>query len=132
MDVQKIYVQPDPVASISAAEYRKRYLTKKVSKYHNKKTVIDDISFMSKREADYYSALKMLMAAGQIADLKLQPRFPIGLDGHKICVVIADFSYWEKDRFIVIDVKGCWTPVSRLKWKLAQAFYPGYDWRIVK
>lgn len=102
------------------------------NKYSNQKTVIDGIEFMSKREAIYYSELKLLERGRVISGLELQPKFPIILSNQKICDVIADFSFHEGEKHIVVDVKGFWTDVSRLKWKLAQALYPQYEWRIVK
>lgn len=104
----------------------------KKSKYGNEKVVIDGHMFMSKREAKYYSEFKLLQMAREISQLELQPDFPILVNGIKICKVIADFSFFELDKLIVVDVKGYWTDTSRLKWKLAQACYPQYEWRIIK
>lgn len=47
----------------------------KYNKYGNIKTVIDGIKFDSKRESERYLELKLLEKAGEISDLKLQPRF---------------------------------------------------------
>ncbi|MDD3747626.1 MAG: DUF1064 domain-containing protein, partial [Anaerostipes sp.] len=43
------------------------------SKYGARKTVIDGITFDSKREAKRYQELKLLEQAGEISYLELQP-----------------------------------------------------------
>lgn len=119
--------------SMTVAEYKNIGVScTKKPKYNNEKTIIDGIEFMSRKESRYYCQLKMLERAGKIRDLKLQPQFPIVVNGIKICKVISDFSYFEGDRLIVIDVKGFWTKSSRIKWKLAQACYPHHAWRLIK
>ena len=42
------------------------YSSKKWSKYKNKKVVVDNILFDSKKEANYYTKLKILRDAGKI------------------------------------------------------------------
>lgn len=96
------------------------------NKYKNKKTVIDGITFDSKREANRYTELKLMEQAGLIKDLVLQPKFLLqdkfkyrGRTYRKI-EYLADFSYFsvEDDILIVEDVKGVKTDVFRLKEKL--------------
>jgi hypothetical protein len=96
-----------------------------MSKYHNIKTVIDGITFASKKEAKRYQDLKLLLKAGEISELTLQPKFDLTVNGHKIGSYIADFQYREKTngRYIVEDVKGMVTPVYRLKAKLVKALH---------
>ena len=45
------------------------------NKYGARKTVIDGITFDSKREAIRYQELKLLERAGEIKDLELQPKY---------------------------------------------------------
>jgi hypothetical protein len=45
------------------------------NKYRNIKTIVDGITFASKKEAKRYSELKLLERAGMITDLELQPAF---------------------------------------------------------
>lgn len=130
-------VKPHVVGGVHWGEHElwAQFPTEKKSKYSNEKTIVDGHEFMSKREAKYYSELKLLQRAGEIFDLVLQPKFPIVMNGQVICNVIADFSFEEKanlGRRVVVDVKGFWTDVSRLKWKMAKASYPSHDWRIIK
>ncbi len=95
------------------------------SKYRNKRTVRDNITFASKAEADRYSQLKLLERAGEITALVLQPRFICVVGGVKVCTYIADFSYYDKGRGVVEDVKGYCTDVFRLKRRLVEALNPG-------
>jgi hypothetical protein len=95
-----------------------------VSKYNAVPTVVDNIRFASKREANRYYELKVLQKAGEITDLKCQPRFPLVVRGTKICTYVADFSYRNKSGELVVeDVKSkpTMTPAFRLKAKLLQA-----------
>ncbi|KAA0910667.1 DUF1064 domain-containing protein [Pusillimonas sp. ANT_WB101] len=84
-----------------------------MSKYGNKKTVIDGIEFDSRKEAKRYSELKLLERAGQIDTLSLQPKFELipkqrNADGKAIrpWAYVGDFMYRENGKFIVEDVKG--------------------------
>ena len=43
--------------------------------------------------------------AGQIANLKLQPRYPLVVNDKKVCTYVADFSFDERGK------GGDWTPV---------------------
>ena len=101
------------------------------SKFGNKKTIIDGITFHSLKEGARYKELKILVASKRIANLELQVRFPIEVNGKKICTYIADFTYYESPHLYVIeDVKGMRTSIFNLKWKLMQALYPKHTFRI--
>jgi dsDNA-binding SOS-regulon protein len=52
-----------------------RLPAKRKNKYNAKKTVVDGITFHSKKEADRYCELRLLQKAGQISHLELQPVF---------------------------------------------------------
>ena len=88
------------------------YSSKKWSKYKNKKVVVDNILFDSKKEANYYIYLKMLEDAGKILDLELQRKFVLQqgfkLNGktYRAINYIADFVYKDlKGKVHVVDVK---------------------------
>lgn len=100
----------------------------RVSKYKNKRTVIDGISFASKMEAARYEELKLLVKAGRIKDLLLQPRFKLWVEGKLICTYVGDFIYRDiYDNVVVVeDVKGVKTSTYKIKAKLFQALYPSY------
>lgn len=96
----------------------------KKSKYGNKRVVVDGLKFDSKREADRYLVLKAQRDAGEISRLRLQPCFPIVIDGFKICDYYADFSYERRDGVTVTeDAKGMRTEVYRIKKKLVRAVH---------
>ncbi|HWQ64827.1 MAG TPA: DUF1064 domain-containing protein [Methanospirillum sp.] len=50
---------------------------KSESKYHNIKTIVDDITFDSKKEARRYLDLKLLQRAGEVVSYFRQPEFVI-------------------------------------------------------
>jgi len=104
---------------------------KKRNKYGAKKITIDGIVFASTKEGTRYSELKLLLKAKKISNLQLQVKFPIVVEGKKICTYIADFTYCEPPLLPVIeDVKGMRTAIFNLKWKLMQAVYPKNTFRI--
>lgn len=95
------------------------------NKYCAKAVTVDGIRFASKKEAAHYGALKIRLRLGEISDLRLQPKFPLAVNGVKICTYIADFEYTEvaTGERIVCDVKGVKTPVYRIKAKLVKALF---------
>ena len=105
-----------------------------VSKYHNRRTTVDNIEFASKREADFYQTLKFMLKAGTITDLQLQ--LPFGLQppfvdytGKKQREIkyICDFAYKDKNgKLHVVDCKGVRTPLYILKKKMFLYQYPQF------
>ena len=111
------------------------------NKFGAKKAEVDGIRFDSKAEAARYGELKMLEAAGQIANLQAHPTFIIvDKDEHGgFMRYEADFMYmdWQGDigEITVEDLKGgraTQTPLWRLKWRLVQARYPNYTFKVVE
>jgi hypothetical protein len=97
------------------------------SKYGNRITFsADGKKFHSAKECARYGHLKLLEKTGHISNLTLQPRFklPAGI------TYVADFSYHEKGKLIVEDVKGVLTAVFKLKKKLFHFTYPDLELRI--
>lgn len=101
-------------------------LAAKRSKYGAVKTVVDGITFASKREAARYVELRQLEIAGDIRDLRLQPSFElipaVELDGKKQRPVryLADFHYVNDTGVVYEDVKGHKTKEYILKRKLVK------------
>lgn len=97
------------------------------NKYGAVRTTVGGIAFASRKEARRYSELRLLERAGEISGLELQPRFPIVVNGVKVCTYVADFRYLDKktDKFITEDVKSeaTKTPIYRLKKKLVEALF---------
>ena len=95
------------------------------SKYHNKKTVVDGITFDSQKEAHRYRELSLLLRAGEISDLRLQvpyelmPTIRVHGETFRGIKYVADFVYKEKDGSVVVeDAKGMRTDVYKMKRKL--------------
>lgn len=100
-------------------------------KYGAQKTTVDGIRFDSKVEANAYLTLKALLAMGQIADLKLQPRFLLQeafRDGsgktHRQIEYRGDFEFQRGEEHVVVEVKGFATEAWRIKEKLFRFKYP--------
>lgn len=94
-------------------------------KYKNKPTEIAGRRFASKAEAQRFLDLTLLQKVGQIADLECQPRFPIVINGLKVCTYVADFRYRETATGCVVieDVKGVRTRDFVIKKKLMAAVH---------
>lgn len=92
-------------------------------KYNAIKTTLDGITFASKAEAKRYAELKLLVQAGVIFNLSMQPRFDCVVNEQKVCTYVADFLYLEAGKQVVEDVKGMKTPVYKLKKKLVEAIH---------
>lgn len=96
------------------------------SKYHAKKTVVDGITFDSRKEAHRYLVLKGMEEDGSIEDLRRQVRYELvpafDVDGkhYRPVFYVADFVYVDKEtgKEVVEDVKGVRTDVYKLKSKL--------------
>lgn len=92
-----------------------------MTKYGNKKTIVDNIKFDSKAEAKRYTELLLLEKSGIISELKMQTPFIIA----KSCIIngrkrppmkyLADFTYLLDGKLIIEDVKGKETEGYRIK-----------------
>ncbi len=94
-------------------------------KYGAKRTEVDGIKFASKREAERYQYLKMLVKSNKIFDLELQvkfelcPKFTYAGKAERAISYVADFVYLDGNaNKIVEDVKGFSTQVYKIKRKL--------------
>ena len=100
-----------------------------MNKYHNKKIIIDNIVFDSKKEGNYYTYLKLMKNAGKIKNLELQKKFILqdkfNLNGktYRAITYVADFVYEEKGQTHVVDTKGYRTEVYKIKKKLFMKKY---------
>ena len=100
-----------------------------MSKYKNKKVVVDNILFDSKKEANYYIYLKMLEDAGKIVDLELQkkfvlqPTFKLNGKAYRAITYVADFVYKDDNGIHVVDTKGYRTEVYKIKKKIFMKKY---------
>lgn len=102
-----------------------------MSKFGNKKTTVDGVTFDSKLESRFYLFAKELKAEGKIKGFELQKRFEIfpafRKDGvlYRKIEYVADFIIYHHDGSIeVIDTKGVETDVFKIKRKLFEHAYP--------
>ena len=109
-----------------------------MSKYNNKKTVVDDIVFDSRDESLYYEALKDMKNKGLIKDFELQHKFLLqeafAKDGKKYRAItyIADFKVINNDgSFYVVDIKGMLTTEFKIKMKLFNYKYPDIELKLI-
>ncbi|MBY9081218.1 DUF1064 domain-containing protein [Paenibacillus sp. HN-1] len=102
-------------------------------KYHAVKTVVDGVSFDSKREANRYRELLLLKRAGVVKDVQLQPEYELmpGFTHHasgkriRPTKYIADFLITYADGHQEIeDTKGVRTEAYNLKKKMFMHRYP--------
>lgn len=109
-----------------------------MSKYRNKKIVVDNIKFDSILEANRYQELKLLQRAKQISNLRLQVPFLLqegfkkNGNTHRKIEYIADFVYEENGQTVVEDTKGMETETFKIKQKLFEYKYPDLELKIIK
>lgn len=105
---------------------------KKRSKYNSIKTVIDDIEFDSRKEAEYYQELLIAKKANDSKDrvvkIELQVPFVFMHNGISICKYVLDFRVtYDDGRLEFVDVKGYRKGPAyatyRIKKKLMKAFF---------
>lgn len=96
-----------------------------MTKYHNKRVVVDGIPFDSKKEAQRYRELSLLLRAGAISDLERQKEYVLipaqcagGKTVERAVKYKADFVYRENGREVVEDTKGVRTRDYIIKRKL--------------
>ena len=136
---------PSPIESTFNRKYPKeddsssRCPSSKPSKYGNIKTEANGILFDSKKEADRYLELLLLLKAKRIYLLKLQERFHLlnaftTIEGKRINSITytPDFTYFDSktNKKVIEDVKNEHTKTQQfnLKWKIMQEQYPQFTY----
>jgi hypothetical protein len=94
-----------------------------MTKYRAIPTEVEGIRFASRMEARRFQELRLMEKAGEITNLKLQTRWPLVVNGVKVCEYRPDFEYDEGGRHVVEDVKGARTSVFAIKAKLMRAVH---------
>ena len=94
-----------------------------MSKYNSVITEVDGIKFHSRKEANRYAELQLLVKAASIRDLQLQVKYSLDVNGVHICNYIADFVYhdYRYEKTIVEDSKGKRIQPYPIKAKLMKA-----------
>ena len=87
---------------------------------------LDGVVFASKKEMKRYAELKLLVRAGEVQDLELQPEFRVSINGQHYCTYTPDFAYTQHGERIVEELKSTGTvkdAAYRLRKKAAELFY---------
>lgn len=108
-------------------------------KYNNRKVEYDGKRFDSAAERDHYIVLRLRQQAGEILNLRCQPKYELqsGLrrrhgGGRRAINYLPDFDYYENGQLVAVDVKGARTAVFNIKEKLFREKYPDVRLEIVK
>lgn len=111
-----------------------------MSKYGATKTVcVHGHTHASKREAKRCVELHLLLRAGQITGLVVEPTFNFEVNGAPLLMSNGhkaqyrpDFTYIEKGRVVAEDVKGFVVRDFPLRAALFQHLHPEIELRVVK
>ena len=96
------------------------------------KTVYDGVLYASKSEARLAEHLDYLVSIGRIVGWEAQVRWPLVVNGVKVCTMVPDFRVWfDKKRYELWECKGYAQPVWRLKHKLFVALHPDVSYVVV-
>ncbi len=117
-----------PIEHISLKEFNRKngsfFKTKGRNKYNAKKVTIDNKTFDSTSEGDYYAQLKLQERAGLIKGVDCQVKEELWAYGKHICDYKVDFLVYHLDGSLeYIEHKGNPTPDWRIKWKFLEAKY---------
>lgn len=86
----------------------------------------------SRDEARYCEQLHIELRNGDFTEIKIEPDFDLVIDGKRICSHRPDFLITHHDGSKeVIEYKGFFTSVWRLKKKLFEALYPHIPYKVV-
>lgn len=115
-------------------------MAKKPSKYKAKPTPCGQgHNHASRREAARCNDLTMLLRAGLISDLEIEPAFILAPNGNPIIMgnghkarYRPDFTYRENGKMIAEDVKGMIVRDFPLRAALFRLCYPEIELRVIK
>ena len=106
------------------------------SKYNARRTEYNGIVYDSAAEARYAASLDLRVKVGDIKEWFRQIRYPLMVNGTKICDMVIDFKIHHANRGALevefVEVKGCETDTYRLKLKLLKALYPNLRLTVIK
>lgn len=114
------------------------------AKYYNRRCTVDGFDFDSQAEARRFEELKLLLAAGEVEELHVHPRYlliPAFTDGQgkrqRAVTYTPDFDYYDKraKNYVAEEIKGgkaTQTQVWRLRAKLFRYTFPRVELRVVE
>ena len=102
------------------------------SKYGAVRTVYNGVTYASRSEANYARYLDLQKKAGAIKKWEGQVKWPLIVDGQKLCTMIPDFLvYFPDGKTALVEVKGVSSAVYKLKVKLFRILHPNVDYRVI-
>lgn len=94
------------------------------NKFNAKWTEYNGEKYHSKFEAHYARELDYRLRAGDIKSWRRQIKIPLVVNGSTVCSYVADFEITHNDGSLeIIETKGCWTDIAKLKWKILLVTY---------
>lgn len=98
------------------------------NKYGANKTIVGDVKFDSKKEAQRWMELQLLERAGEISNLRRQVRIdlmgqyrPLLTKTGRQMRLTVDFAYMENGIEVLEDSKGMWTRDFEVRYAVALA-----------
>jgi hypothetical protein len=114
-------------------ELKKLLVKPKRNKFGAVKKEFNGRIYHSVLEANYAQNLEFKKKGKQILDYIPQYKIPLFVNEILICYYVIDFRVEENNgSFTYVEVKGKETPDFKLKWKLAHALYPDYNFILIK
>jgi len=112
---------------------KKTYFKRQGNKFNAKTSTYNGRNYHSKKEADYAMELDWLLKAGQIKEIIPQYKISLDINGVHIANYFMDFKViTDDDRIEMHEVKGYETDIWRMKWRLAKALYPDWNFVLIK
>ena|SRR3990167_5160828 len=102
------------------------------SKFGNTPSQYKGKLYHSKFETEYAMILDDMVKTGEIKKWTRQKTLRLDVNGKHICNYIADFMVMKNGHAEIHETKGFFTPISKLKWRLAIALYPEYKFVLIK
>jgi len=127
---EQIRGRPDKMTS---DEFKFQHGKKKKNKYNAVRQTYNNYNYDSKREARHAYELDMRIKAGEVSKWERQHKISIDVMGVHIANYFIDFKVYMSDGSIEYhEVKGAVTGVFAIKWKLAKAIHPEWNFIIFK
>lgn len=116
---------------INVQEFKNKYVNR--NKYNAKKTSYNGRRYHSALEAAYAQELDWRKKAGEIKEIIPQFKIDIRVSGKHITNYFMDFKVVLNDGKIEMqEVKGMETDLWKIKWRLAIALHPEWDFILIK
>ncbi len=109
------------------------FSNKRKNKFNAKKKQYNGRYYDSILEANYAESLDWRIKIGEIKEVVPQFKISLDIDGEHIANYYMDFKVELPDgRIEMHEVKGAETPLWRMKWRLAKALNPQWNFVLIK